>query len=369
MKQKKVLVVTTLGYTIQAFLCPYIKLLESYGYQVDLMANWNHQWKNPELNHSKLCINFSRSLFSFKNLKAFLQIIKALKENNYNLIYTHTPISSALIRISCFFLRKKIPIIYEVHGFHFHVYGNKFLNCFFFLLEKILSYLTMAIITINQDDYKIARKKFAHVDIYYSPGIGIDTGFYQSETIINSTTKHTCFKIVTIANLIPRKNIFQNLDVAMQLKKKNINFQWEIIGDGPLKEKIINFCKQNQLDHCVFVTGFSNDIKKKLMNKDLFVLFSLQEGLPRSLLEAGAIEIPCAVMDIRGNRDLIEHKNNGFLISPKQTDSLVDSIQFLIQHPETGAMMGKKLRAKIIRKFSLTETLKIHDQIFKEYLT
>ena len=122
--------------------------------------------------------------------------------------------------------------------------------------------------------------------------------------------------------------------------------------------------KANGLESMVLLPGHLIDVRPNLAASDIFVLLSMQEGLPRSLLEAGAMGIPAVVSDIRGNRDLIESNKNSFLSPPGNYRAATECIKRLLDDTQLRAAFGLRLRSKIQAVFSLEKTIPIHEKIF-----
>ena len=104
--------------------------------------------------------------------------------------------------------------------------------------------------------------------------------------------------------------------LAMQFP--NIKFTW--IGEGELKDKITS---KN-----ITVTGWKSrkDVLEIMNENDIFILTSLWEGLPISLLEAMFLKKVCMVTDCIGNRDVIKNKENGFIINEGNFKQIVESL-------------------------------------------
>ena len=105
-----------------------------------------------------------------------------MKQNRYAFCHCHSPIGGVVARIAGH--RTKTKVIYTAHGFHFYQ-GAPLVNWLvYYPVEKMLSRWTDVLITINHEDYKLAKKKFKMKKLTYVPGIGIDTqreGLSQKE--------------------------------------------------------------------------------------------------------------------------------------------------------------------------------------------
>ena len=149
----KILYVTTVISTMDFFI-EHIKMLQGEGHVVDLATNVvspiNDSIKN--LNCRIHQIDFSRNPFSKDNLKAYQQLKDLIKKEKYDIIHTHTPNASAIVRMVCLFNKQKNrKVIYTAHGFHFYK-GAHWKNwVIFFPVEWICSFFTDTLITINQE--------------------------------------------------------------------------------------------------------------------------------------------------------------------------------------------------------------------------
>ena len=140
---KKVLYVTTVSRTINAFLVPHINMLLDKGYTVDCACSIDKEVDVDLINKDINIYNipFSRNPLNPKNYKAFKELIKIQEQNQYDIIHVHTPVASVYGRL----LKLKFPnvkTIYTVHGFHFHK-GAPFINwAISYPIEKIMSIFT-----------------------------------------------------------------------------------------------------------------------------------------------------------------------------------------------------------------------------------
>ena len=155
-----------------------INQLLNEGHTVDIACNEvesNRLDFYRQLNCNIYKISTSRSPFSFGNFKAVKQLKKIVNENNYDVVHCHTPIASFCARLACKKARKKgTKVIYTAHGFHFYKGSSKLSWLIFYPIEKYLSKFTDVLVTINNEDYNLALKKFKSKQIVYLKGVGID---------------------------------------------------------------------------------------------------------------------------------------------------------------------------------------------------
>ncbi|WP_342580950.1 glycosyltransferase [Ureibacillus sp. FSL W7-1570] len=181
----RILYVTTISNTVNAFLVPHIKLLMEKGHQVDVAFNIV---KEPSTELKKLgCkiynIEFQRSPLSKKNVFAYKKLKNLIKKQKYDLVHTHTPVASACVRLACRNL-KNVKVMYTAHGFHFYKGASLKNWMFFYPIEKWLSNYTDCLITINSEDYYVARNKMRACSTKLVSGVGIDLEKFKPLNVV-----------------------------------------------------------------------------------------------------------------------------------------------------------------------------------------
>lgn len=177
-------------------------------------------------------------------------------------------------------------------------------------------------------------------------------------------------RIVTFCRLAEQKNIPLLIDAYSDL---NINIQkdyiLEIYGEGPLKEKLIGYISQKNLQDKIFIKGFSNNIHSKIINASLFVLTSNYEGISNSMLEALAIGLPviCTDCPVGGARLAIKNNYNGILVEVNNKNQLVENIEKVLNNQEfMYAISSHYLETR--KKFSTDTIVKEWNDFIKMFL-
>jgi glycosyltransferase involved in cell wall biosynthesis len=376
---KKILFLATVDSHIYYFHIPFMKLLRDMGYKVEVAAastGFKEKIENEGFKVYKL--SFNRNPLSLLNLKAFFKILNLMNREKYFMLHTHTPVASFLGRIAGRIAG--IPnIIYTVHGFHFHEHGNKFKNFIYYRLERFAGRFTDVLITINSDDYSFAvrKKMILNGRIEYIKGIGVDTNKFQLERVSPQKNNDLrCefniddgdFVIVSIAELIKRKNISDAIEAFSILAAKYENVKLLIVGDGILMKTLKELVEKKHLSDRVIFTGRRQDISEILSISNIFVLSSLQEGLPKSIMEAMSMKKPVIAYDIRGVRDLVVNFENGFLVPFRDIKAFADKCSYLIENPDMLLTMGENSRKRISQYFSLSVIIEEMKNLYMEIL-
>lgn len=281
-----------------------------------------------------------------------------LKEESFDLIHCHTPVAAMLTRLAARKARKNgTKVIYTAHGFHFFK-GAPLLNwLIYFPVEFICSFFTDVLITINQEDYRLAKKVMKAKKIEYIPGVGVDVEKYKNVEVDKKAKRkelgipENAMMLLSIGELSHRKNHQVVIQALEKLKDNNIHYC--IVGQGNLEEQLRNMVNCLGIEQQVHFLGFRNDINELCKVADIFVFPSLQEGLPVALMEAMAAELPVICSDIRGNSDLIS-KNGGYRCNPKSVNEFMLSINELVKNDEKKRDF-KFNNFQLIEKFSIDE--------------
>jgi glycosyltransferase involved in cell wall biosynthesis len=88
---------------------------------------------------------------------------------------------------------------------------------------------------------------------------------------------------------------------------------------------------------------------------DIFVLSSLTEGLPLSLLEAMAFSLPVVASAVGGVPEVIEHGVSGLLVAPGNATELAHGIAYLLDNPGRAGEMGKKAHQRVVQHFDASK--------------
>ncbi len=177
-------------------------------------------------------------------------------------------------------------------------------------------------------------------------------------------------KIVTfIGRLTPQKGISYLIEAWNKVITEYPLAILLIIGGGVLFESLKRQVKDSGLSGKVKFMGEidSSYVSEYLQASDIFVLPSISEGLPGTLLEAMACGLPSAVTRIGGNVDLIEDGKNGFLVEPENSKELTASISRLLSDEKTAAIFGRQARQKIKARYSKNVLVSKYEELYRGF--
>ena len=174
------------------------------------------------------------------------------------------------------------------------------------------------------------------------------------------------YLVLTPARLHPQKGHTYLLQAAAQVP----NATFVLAGDGPLRPALEAEARDlGVAGRCIFL-GERTDVAHLLAAADLFVLPSLFEGLPVSVLEAMAAERPVIATAIGGTDEAVAHERTGLLVPAKDPAALAAAIRRLQDDPAAAHRLAVAGRARVEREFSAAATagqvMAIYDQVLAE---
>lgn len=371
---KKVLFAATVDSHILHFHLPYLKWFKKQGYEVHVATNGEEEIPYCDVKHK---INFERSPIKINNLKAIKQLRKIINNEKFNIIHCHTPMGSVVTRIAAMKSRKKYntKVIYTAHGFHFFK-GAPILNwIIFYPIEKWLAKYTDCLITINEEDYNLAKNKFKAKQIELVNGVGVDENKFKFK-MLNEEKKYLKtelkitdddFVVIYPAELSKRKNQEMLLKAIKLLKNEGYNYIKLLLpGKDSMNGKYQKLARNLEIDENVRFLGYRKDIPKLMKISNLAISTAKQEGLPVNIIEAMMCELPVIATDCRGNRDLIKNGFNGYIINDNNVMELVNFIKEVLNNNIIREKMVNNSK-KEINKYYLSNILKEMEEIYINY--
>ena len=138
-----------------------------------------------------------------------------------------------------------------------------------------------------------------------------------------------------------------------------------VIGEGHEREKLENLIKNLGLENNMFLIGSIPDAYQYLKAFDLFVLPSIKEGQPWTILEAMAAETPIVATNIAGIPETIENEKSGLLVEPADPEALANAIEKMLTHPSLAQHCTCNALAIVRKKFSLEEMIRKNEKLFE----
>jgi len=358
MEKKRVLfTATVVKQHIMTFHVPYLKMFQEMGWETAVAAS--NDYENPSELNIPHCdtyyeIPFERIPWKAGNIRAYRELKKIIDEGHFDIIHCHTPVGAMITRLAARSARKQgTKVIYTAHGFHFHKGSSVVSWLAYYPVEWVLAHLTDVLLTMNQEDYALAKRKMHAKRVAYVPGVGIDTGRFapledRKEKRRGLGFGDDDFLILTVAEMNKNKNQSTVLKALALLKEKPeySNMKYLICGMGEYGAVLQQEAKALGIQDHVLFMGYRKDIPDIYRCSDLFAFMSYREGLPVALMEAMSSGLPTVCSAARGNTDLIESGKEGWIIE-NNPQALADAILALYQNPALRQQFGQAAARKV----------------------
>lgn len=269
-----------------------------------------------------------RAIWIFEVMK---EILKYHKRTKYDLIYAHSNLPGIPGKILSSLLN--IPIVYHVHGSGIEaiekMYNKGFKSKCLYIIETFLQRFIKYDLEISVDR-RFLKYKNINKPVYIPNGVD----FKRFDKV--NIKKSDFFKILFVGRLHPQKGL-KYLIKAINLIKNDIvkDTKIVIIGDGEDKNKLIQKINYLKLEKFFIFKGkmFGDDLVKEYKSSHLFILPSLYEGFPLTILEAWASKLPILATSVGELPYIVKENYNGWLVEPGNSYKLAKKLKYILELP------------------------------------
>ena len=353
------------------FHLPYLKMLKEQGHTVHVAAMDNLGEKNGlQLKYADkhIEIPFERFPYDPRNVSAYKKLKSLLAQEHYDVIVCNTPVGGILTRLAAQKYRKQgTRVIYIAHGFHFYKGASKTNWVLYYPLEKEMARLCDVVVTINEEDYRLAKKRFPG-KVARIHGVGVSTERYhpatpeeQMEMRRKEGLTEDDFVVICTGELNENKNQRTLISAAALLKDKIPNLKVLLAGNGPKEQELRDQIEKEHLEDVVKLLGYRTDLEHVVPAVDVVVSCSKREGLGLNVIEAMLCKKPVVAAVNRGHTELVDNARTGFLVVPDDVNDYSSCIMKLYKSNEVRQSMGEAgfWKAKAYTVKSVTKELSL----------
>jgi glycosyltransferase involved in cell wall biosynthesis len=270
--------------------------------------------------------------------------------------------------------RKRPILVHTYHGHSLHGYFAPRTTAVYRAIEHALARVTDRLIAVSDEvrDELVALEvapasKFRVVTLGFdlTPFTGSRAGGSRLRSELG--IPDTALVVTLIARLVPIKRVDRFLRIAAAIGDLP-NVRILIIGDGELRESLMESSDARQLDDRLIWAGFRGDIPAVCFASDVIVQTSDNEGTPVSLIEAQAAGVPVISTRVGGTPTVVVDGETGWLVEPDDVDGFARKLSALLSDPDSRARMGAAGQRRALERFGLERLLERLDRVYSELL-
>jgi glycosyltransferase involved in cell wall biosynthesis len=311
---------------------------------------------------------FGRRVSLGGDFKAFVTLVREIRSFKPHVIHTHTAKAGFLGRIASVISLE--PSI-RVHTFHGHLLSGYFgpvKRALVVLAEKALAMFTHQLLAVgNKVRLDLLRAGIGNTKKFglMPPGLAIGALPDRNkcrESFGLSTEQLQCAFIGRVTQ-IKRPDRF--LDVVSEIKKRDINLNFFVAGDGELLEACRKRIATEELP--VVVLGWQSNIESVLSAADIVVLTSDNEGTPLSLIQAGMAGLPVVTTNVGSVPEVVLNNLTG-IIAEVNVQQIADALENLAKKPGLRAQLGNAAQEFTLANFGVQRLVHDHEELYKTLL-
>jgi glycosyltransferase involved in cell wall biosynthesis len=308
------------------------------------------------------------------DLSVFKEIIELIKKNRIDIVHSRDYKTNLYALIIKRFFCRNIKIVTTAHGW----VGSGLKLDFYHFIDKILVASFDRNFILFKDMVKLFIRKPKQKNIvvihnaidpeFWSPH-RCEKGSFRKELAISDRSKIIGF----VGRIMPEKDIITMVEVANTLiNKKQIDAYFVLVGecknlnyDREISQKVSSF----KLEKRFLRIGTRSELLPVYVDFDVFLMTSVQEGFPNSLLEAMAMKVPSVVTAIDGIPEIIKHKESGILCKEKDIKGFVDGIELVLNDKRLCSSIITNARSIVEKELSFTRRLCKMEEEYERLLT
>ena len=314
-------------------------------------------------------VGFGRRVSLGGDIKAFISLIREIRRFKPHVIHTHTAKAGFLGRIaSVVSLQPSI----RVHTFHGHLlngYFGAFKRSLVIIAEQVLAMFTHQLLAVGDK----VRQDFLAVGIGNTEKFGLMPPGLEIGKLPNNKESQEFFRISTttlqcafIGRVTQIKRPDRFLDVVTEIKKRGVEIEFFMAGDGELLDTCRERIARENLP--VQVLGWQSNIEKVLVATDIVVLTSDNEGTPLSLIQAGMAGLPVVTTRVGSVPEVVLDGTTG-IITGLGVQEIADALEKLTNSSDLRRQMGAAAKEFTLANFGVKRLIHDHEELYKKLLT
>ena len=295
----------------------------------------------------------------------FMKIIMNTREllsiNRPDIVHSHRYKENIVAYLSSVG-RNKIRLVSTQHGMP-EQYGNNIGGKYSFLQKVnfwIIANSFQKLVAVSSDIKNALEGKMGFSDRL----VTVIRNGTEIPLIVTSKKAKDFVVVGSMGRFFPVKDFPFMVEIAKILRIETDKIKFELAGDGPDENIIIEMIKKYRLENVFCLRGFLENVEEYFMGIDIYLNTSIHEGIPLSILEAMSYGIPVIAPDVGGIKEIIKDGSEGYLIKKRDPKLFADKCFELYKNSSLRASMGVFGREKIEREFSNGRMAREYERLY-----
>ena len=233
--------------------------------------------------------------------------------------------------------------------------------------RRLLRRAFSRVVAVSQDikNVLVNEKGFlaGSVELIYN-GIETSPGMLES----SSSSESDCIHIGTVGRMVPVKDFPLFLKIAAELRTCSSHVRFSILGDGPMKQDLVQLVKGLELEECIRFETPRPDPFPYYQSLDIYLNTSRHEGLPLSLLEAMACGKPIVAPYVGGIPEVVGDGEQGFLVRSREVKDFVKPCLRLVHDRDLRVALGKNAAECVVERFSSSQMTTSYQHLYERLI-
>ena len=312
---------------------------------------------------------FGRRVSLGGDLKAFISLVNEIRDFKPHVIHTHTAKAGFLGRIASIISLQPSIRVHTFHGHLLNGYFGPFKRSLVVIAEKFLGFFTHQLLAVGDK----VRQDLLNAGIgtkdkfgLMPPGLAIGVLPDRKESRIALTLPANSLQCAFIGRVTQIKRPDRFLDVVSEIKKRGVNLDFFIAGDGELLDMCRERIKREVLP--VTILGWQSDIERVLSSADMVVLTSDNEGTPLSLIQAGMAGLPVVTTNVGSVPEVVLEGVTG-IVTGLDVQEIADALEKLVNGKVLRTKLGAEAQQFTLSNFGVERLVHDHEELYKKLLS
>jgi glycosyltransferase involved in cell wall biosynthesis len=301
-----------------------------------------------------------RPIRPWRDLAGLVELSRLLRRERPQILHASSSKAGVLGRLAA--VTARVPVrFFTVHGWAFSAYSG-LPSLLYLITDRLMAPLTTVTICVSENEL----------------AAGLEAGTCSAERTVvirnavdisaapRARHDRATPRLIAVGRLKAPKDFLTLVRALAALPEGS--FEAVIVGDGPDRGAVEDEIRRLGLEGRVRLVGERSDVPSLLADSDLFVLSSRSEGLPVSVLEAMAAELPVVASGVGGLAELVVDGESGILVPPDDTPALAAALRRLVEDRELRRRLGAAGRARAETLFDLDAFRRAHVELYEQQL-